>query len=407
MLASIYQEKNQKKSYEIVARRLMKVYQKKKKEDRIAALEKEFPGLKPAEKKAEPIAVEVPAEEAKPEEAEPEIVEAELEVAEPELEAPAPEEPEPEIAEPELEAPAAEEPEPEIAEPEPAMPEVSEETPDEFIVKNLEIADNLIQQGLVRNAKRILEDLKARFPDDTQVSKKIQELGAIASQVKEDEIVEQVERIAEKDKELFEESEKLTSAEIFADTDIVPLVSQETGEKKYFDLSHQLEEELDAIQQIISQQTRGDTTIVEKELSSIVSDFSRKVDEKIGTVDLEARYNLGIAYLEQGLIDEAIKEFKLASQEKKWELESFTNLGECYKRKSDFGEAIKWFEKALQLVEAESIQAYALKYEIASLYEAKNESDKALQLFAEVLEWNSEYGDVTTRIKTIEEQASK
>ena len=365
-LASIYREKNQKKSYEIVAHWLMKEYQKKKMEDKIASLEEELHDFQPEEKKVELIPLEVSYETVEPEEAEPEIVE-----------------------------------------PEPAIPETTEETPEDFIATNLEKADQLIHQGLIRNAKRILEDLKVKFPDDTQISEKIKELGAIASQVKEEEIIEQVEKAAEKDTELFEGGEKLTSAEIFADTDIVPLVSQETGEKRYFDLSHQLEEELEAIKHIFYQQTRGDTTVVEKELSSIVSDFKIKVDEKIGTADLEARYNLGIAYLEQDLIDDAIKEFMLASQDEKWEMESFTNLGECHKRKNEFSEAIKWYEKALKLVRAESIQAYTLKYEMASLYEAKKESDKALLLFSEVLEWNPEYGDVTTRIKSIEKQASK
>lgn len=360
-LASIYREKSQKKSYEIVARRLMKEYQKKKMEDKIEALEEGSPDFQPEKKKVEPIPLEASSETV----------------------------------------------EPEIVEPEPVIPEAAEETPDDFIATNLEKADQLIQQGLIRNAKRILEDLKVKFPDDTQISEKIKELGAIASQVKEEEIIEQVEKVAEKDTELFEEGEKLTSAEIFADTDIVPLVSQETGEKRYFDLSRQLEEELEAIKHIFYQQTRGDTTVVEKELSSIVSDFKIKVDEKIGTADLEARYNLGIAYLEQDLIDDAIKEFVLASQDEKWEMESFTNLGECHKRKNEFSEAITWYEKAMKLVGRESIQAFALKYEIASLYEAKKESDKALLLFNEVLEWNPEYGDVTARIRSIEKQVSK
>ena len=365
-LAHIYREKNQKKSYEIVTRQLMKEYQKKKMKDKIASLGEELPDFQPEEKKVESIPLEASSKTVEPEESEPEIVESE-----------------------------------------PAIPETTEETPEDFIATNLEKADQLIHQGLIKNAKRILEDLKVKFPDDTQIVEKIKELGAITSQVEEEEIIEQVEKVAEKDTELFEGGEKLTSAEIFADTDIVPLVSQETGEKKYFDLSHQLEEELEAIKQIFYQQTRGDTTIVEKELSSIVSDFKIKVDEKIGTADLEARYNLGIAYLEQDLIDDAIKEFMLASQDEKWEMESFTNLGECHKRKNEFSEAIKWYEKAMKLVRAESILAYALKYEIASLYEAKKESDKALLLFGEVLEWNPEYGDVTARIKNIEKQASK
>jgi tetratricopeptide (TPR) repeat protein len=414
MLANIYRETNQKKGYEIVAHRLKKQYRKKKTGDKIAALEKEFADLKLKEKEIEPEEVipvekkpekakleEAKPEEVKPEEAEPEEAkQEEVEPEEVEVEEAEAEEAEPEEAEPE-------EVEAEIVQTDAAIPETAEQAPMDYIATQLEEADQLIDRGLIRNAKKILEDLREKFPDDILITKKIKELKAITSQVKEEEIVEHAEEAAEKDTELLEGGEKLTAAEIFADTDIVPIVSQEIGEKRYYDLSHQLEEELEAIGQIIYQQTRGDTTIVEKELSSIVSDFKKKVDDKIGTADLEARYNLGIAFLEQDLIDNAIKEFMLASQDEKWEMESFTNLGECYKRKKEYNEAIKWYEKALKLVGGESVQAYALKYEIASLYEAKQESDKALLLFGEVLEWDPEYGDVSARIKNIERQASK
>ena len=365
-LADIYKEKKQNKHYEIVARKLQKEYKKNKMAEKMASVEEEMAGIAPEKQKDKPIPLDASIEKAEPEAAEPEIVKSD-----------------------------------------PTIPEAAEETVDEMIAKNLEKADRFIQQGLIRNARRILEDLRTKSPVDERVAEKIKELGALASQVKEGEIADQVEKSSSKDTELFEGGEKLTSAEIFADTDIVPLVSQETGEKRYFDLSLQLVEEMEAIKHIFYQQTRGDTTVVEKELSAIVSDFRIKVDEKIGTADLEARYNLGIAFLEQDLIDEAIKEFILASKDEKWELESFTNLGECFKRQNDFSEAIKWYEKAMKLVGVDSIQSFALKYEIASLYEAKKESDKALRLFEEVLEWNPEYGDVTTRIKSIEKQASK
>jgi tetratricopeptide (TPR) repeat protein len=408
-LASIYKEKNQKKSLEIVTRKLLKEYEKKKMEGKIGVLKEEFSGFIHEEKKDTPedigegvvsvegVEAQEPVEAVESPESEPIPPDLADETAESKTVEPKTIEPEA----PELEIQGLEPNEPES----PAF-EAAEEVPDK-ITKELENADLLIQQGLIRNAKKILEDMKDTFPDDERIAQKISELGAIATQVKEGEIADRLERSTEKETGLFEGSEKLTSAEIFADTDIVPIVSQEIGEKKYFDLSHQLEEELEAIKQIFYQQTRGDTTVVEKELSVIVSDFKAKVDEKIGTADLEARYNLGIAYLEQDLVDEAIKEFLLASQDEKWEMESFTNLGECYKRKNEFSEAIKWFEKALKLVEENSVQAYVLKYEIAVLYEAKEESDKALLLFGEVMEWNPEYGDVTTRIKSIEEQAAK
>jgi tetratricopeptide (TPR) repeat protein len=396
-LASIYKEKKQNKSYEIIARKLQKEREKKKKSKTTASLPDEIEELALKKKIDESLP---PKDPKKSGDIPPDVESIAPEIEIHDSEAPKPEGAEPEDREPEKAVV-------EILEIESAPPGLKEETAEDKITLNLDKADRLIQQGLIRNARRILEELKEKFPEDARIDEKIEELGALATQVKEEEIIDQDEMPPAKDTEIFEGSEKLTSAELFADTDIVPLVSQEIGEKRYFDLSQQLEEELEAIKHIFFQQTRGDTTVVEKELSAIVSEFKIKVDNKIGAADLEARYNLGIAYLEQDLIDEAIKEFMLSSQDEKWEMESFTNLGECYKRLNEYGEAIKWYEKAMKLVGADSIQAYALKYEIASLYEAKKESEKALRLFGEVLEWNPEYGDVTSRIKSIEKQAAK
>lgn len=385
-LASIYREKGQKKNLEIVSRKLMKEYEFQKMTEETRSLAEELPGT-PAEK-----AEEKPEGEA-----------AGQESAIPEESLPAEEEEAP-VDEPEIMEQGLPE---ERSTAEPSHPVEKEEIQEDTVGENIKKADLYVEQGLIRDAKRILEDLKREFPDDERISEKILELGAIASQVEEEGIAERVEKAVEKGEELFAGNEKLTAAEIFADTDIIPLISQEPVEKKFYDLSHQIEDELEAIKHIVYQQTKGDTTVVEKQLSAIVSEFNIKVDKKIGEADLEARYNLGIAYLEQDLIVEAIQEFMLSAQDKKWEMECYTNLGECHRRKGDFAEAIKWFERAKNMVAEDSIQAFALKYEIASLYEAQNDSDRALRLFEEVKDWNPEYGEVTSRIKSIEEQAAK
>jgi tetratricopeptide (TPR) repeat protein len=390
-LASIYREKGQKKNLEIVARKLMKEYTAKKMTKEGRTLAKELADIFPE------MGVETP----------------ELEVVEQEIEAPVESALEAEREISGDETPIIKQSMPQEAatgEPSPAIEierreevRILDEKKGDAVEETIKKADLYVEQGLIRDAKRILEDMRVGFAEDERISKKIVELETIATQVEKEEIADRV----EKGKEWFSVKEKLTSAEIFADTDLIPLVSQKAMEKKFFDLSSQIEGELEAISHIFYQQTRGDTTVVEKELSAIVSEFKIKVDKKIGAADLEARYNLGIAYLEQDLIDEAIKEFILASQDKKWEMECYTNLGECYKRKGDFGKAIEWYEKAFRLVEGDSIHAFALKYEIASLFEAQNDSGRALQLFEEVKHWNPDYGEVTSRIKSIEEQASK
>jgi len=281
-------------------------------------------------------------------------------------------------------------------------------------------ADLYIEQGLIRNAKRILENLRIRFPEELRIESKIEDLANVLSTIKTEEIPKRVERVSERETQLFGRTtdlsqnglpsdlkeepgeEKLTAADIFAETDIIPLVSQESGEKSYFDLTKKIEEELDAIKTSFNYQLRGDTTIVEKALSDIVSEFRKTLEEKVDKEDYESHYNLGIAFLEQGLLDEAIEECKLALGDKKLEIECFSVISFCHRKKKDFKEALKWIEDAQKLSEDNLPQSFALKYEEASIYEEMEDDQKALKMYNEIKKWNPEYRDVANKIKNLE-----
>ena len=151
-LAGIYKEKKQKKSFEIVSRRLMKEYEKAKMEAKIKALEEELPIAPPEKERGAPEEEEekvIPVEEVEPlgqveSQKGPEPGDISLE---PSIEVTEPETPEPEI-------PEEETAEPEIPEVEVTEATSSEEFRDEMIAAGLDEADSFIQQGLIRNAKK-------------------------------------------------------------------------------------------------------------------------------------------------------------------------------------------------------------------------------------------------------------
>ena len=189
-------------------------------------------------------------------------------------------------------------------------------------------ADLYVEQGLLRNARRILENLRISYPDDPRISQKLDTISKASPQAKVDEILQRVEKVSAEETKLF-------------------------GKKAYF------------------------------------------------------RFNLGIAFLEQGLLDEAIEEFKLASKDKSRTVECFTVISNCYRQKKDSREAAKWLEKALEITKEGSDWFYALKYELASIYEELKETEKALSLYTEIKKWNSEYKDVDRKIKFIEKILQK
>ena len=292
---------------------------------------------------------------------------------------------------------------------------------EEVIETTLAKVDLYIEQGLIKNARRILQNLNIKYPDDEKINEKIKELEAIASEIHVEDIPSRLGEVKKRETELFGEhkqpplpsepaslkpdsEEKLTAADIFAETDIIPIISKQDGEKKYYDLAGRPDEEIEAIKDIYNYQLRGDTTIVEKALSDIVSDFRKALDEKVGKEDFDSHYNLAVAFMEQGLFDEAVEEAKIASKDKNMAADSFHVISSCFRKKEDFKEALKWLQKALDLVEKDKEPAYSLKYEIASVYEDLGEFKKALGLYKEVKQWNKDYRKVKEKINKIKKK---
>ncbi len=292
---------------------------------------------------------------------------------------------------------------------------------EEIVEKTLAKVDLYMEQGLIKNAKRILQNLNIRYPDHKGVERKTKEVEAISSEIQAEEIPSRLGEVKKKETELFGEvkkplrpseppslkpdsEEKLTAADVFAETDIIPVVSRQEGEKKYYDLSKRPDEEIEAIKDIYNYQLRGDTTIVEKALSDIVSDFRKALNEKVGKDDSESHYNLAVAFMEQGLFDEAIEEAKVASKDQNIAADSFIVISSCFCQKKDFKEAVKWLEKALDSTKPGTESAFSIKYEMASIYEKSGEHKKAFDIYKEVKKWNKDYRNVEERIREVKKR---
>ncbi len=275
-----------------------------------------------------------------------------------------------------------------------------------------------VNQGLVRNARRILENLSIRFPGWPKIEKKLAALEKIKAEIRPEDIparvgkVQDIEAKIEATPDLAktflsllqdEESpeKRISSADIFADTEILPLPTDEAEQDQFYDLDQKIPEEIKMLQGVFAQQLRGDISILEKELTEIVSEFREQVKKKIDAKDYETRFNLGLAYLEQGLIEEAIEEFLLASEDPTRALDCYSIISKAFKQKDNLNEAKKWLEKSLGLVEEGSAEHFALLYELASVYDDSGDKNKALELFQRINDWNPEYRDTRKKVSRL------
>ncbi len=168
-------------------------------------------------------------------------------------------------------------------------------------------------------------------------------------------------------------------------------------EDDFFDLAAELESELEEADEVISLSEE------EQSLEEIFKEFKKGVEQQLDSEDYDTHYNLGIAYKEMGLIDEAIGEFQLASKDPKRAVECASMLGLCFLEKGMPQLAIKWYRKGLEMPEITEEEHIGLLYDLGSAYVEVGDTDNAQKAFMEVYSLNSNYRDIVGRIKQVED----
>src|SRR5712664_1326488 len=124
--------------------------------------------------------------------------------------------------------------------------------------------------------------------------------------------------------------------------------------------------------------------------------------------DLETHYNLGIAFREMGLLEEAISEFqKVAKATDRgrafpYTMQCCTLLGLAFMEKGQPGIAAIWYERALRTPGNDPESILALRYDLGVAQETAGEQDAALKSFSQVYAMNIDYRDVAERIAALQ-----
>src|SRR5882762_7008863 len=145
-------------------------------------------------------------------------------------------------------------------------------------------------------------------------------------------------------------------------------------------------------------------------LKEVFDEFRSELGEMGGEEeeDLETHYNLGIAFREMGLLEEAISEFqKVAKATDRgrafpYTMQCCTFLGLAFMDKGQPGVAAIWYDRALRTPDLDPESVLALRYDLGVAQESAGEPAAALKTFSQVYAMNIDYRDVGERIAALQ-----
>lgn len=147
-------------------------------------------------------------------------------------------------------------------------------------------------------------------------------------------------------------------------------------------------------------------------LAAIFEEFRSDEDETAAAADgdYETHYNLGHAYKEMALLDDAVEEFQLAAKMVSPQdgtpryLQCCNMLGHCFMEKGMPRLAVMWFKKGLDAPGHTEDEYQALRYELGTAYEELGSLDQAIDVFTEVYGVNISYRGVADKLRELQAQ---
>jgi len=187
------------------------------------------------------------------------------------------------------------------------------------------------------------------------------------------------------------------------DTPPVAPTAETAARTDYVDLAAFLAEDDEPVQEttrfvVAEKAPTGDE---DRDFADMLTQFKQKVAEHVSFDDAASHYDLGLAYKEMGLIDEAISEFQTALKAGLERLKVFEELGHCFLLKQQYNIAVTVLNRALQLPVADDIDLIGVYYHLARSYEGLGQRDNARMAYERVVGLDIAFQDAAARLSRL------
>lgn len=221
----------------------------------------------------------------------------------------------------------------------------------------LDEADFFLAQGLFSEARNTLSDALKQHPGHPLLAEKLREVDQLA----------------------------LAPRAVPVELDI---------DDQSFELAEKLAAEFGEVEDT---QAGSDVLDVEQ----VFEQFKKGVEQQVGAEDTETHFDLGIAYKEMGLLDDAIGEFRLCLSNPSRTCIAETMIGLCHIEKGAITDAITHFKKGLYAEQKSEREELGLYFELGCAYELLEDPSEALYYFQKVQKRDPGFRGVAERIAAL------
>jgi tetratricopeptide (TPR) repeat protein len=137
------------------------------------------------------------------------------------------------------------------------------------------------------------------------------------------------------------------------------------------------------------------------DFAKMLSQFRAKVAENMGADDVKGHLDLGTAYKEMGLVDEAISEFQQALRASANSLPAYELLGQCFMDKGEPDAAVRTLKRALDAPREVEDELLGIYYWLGRAYQQIGNKGEAVEFYDRVFSLDINFADVTERLRAL------
>ena len=177
-----------------------------------------------------------------------------------------------------------------------------------------------------------------------------------------------------------------------------------TADGDFVDLGSMLTEDDEATPARDTRMTVADeepTGDEEQDFQDMLTRFKQGIDENIDEADFQSHYDLGVAFKEMGLIDEAIAELQKALRAPEGKLRTSEMLGVCFFEKGAYGVAESILRRGLDLSASGDQERLGVLYWLGRALEQQGKKADARDLYGRVFAVDIRFLDAEQRVKAL------